>query len=167
MNANYWNPRTVREVELASIRSFVESQRHLLTGRVLDFGAGKPGTCREPQPYRSLVTGEYCPYDMGDPWPQGQFDAILCTQTLQYIPKPDALFVHFHGWLKPGGKLVATYPTNWTVIEAMDLWRFTPHGMALLCGDAGLRVVKNDLRAQVQLGGFSFELGYGLVASRD
>src|SRR5438093_6368333 len=56
----------IRQADIASIRRFVESHCDLLRGRVLDFGAGKPGTCRQPQPYRDLVDGTYLPVDEGD-----------------------------------------------------------------------------------------------------
>lgn len=164
----------LRQMDLSSIRQFLEVRRELLTGRILDFGAGKVGTCREPQPYRYLVSphAEYLPYDVGDQLPAPPFDCILSTQVMQMIPDPAAQIECFAKWLRPGGVLIITYPTNWCVIEAEDLFRFTPHGMALLVRKAGLSVGVNEERARVTLhmpgtnAVFNFPIGYGLVATK-
>ena len=166
IDPGYWNARTVREVELRSILSFVERNRQFLEGRVLDFGAGKLGTCRQPQPYRELVTGEYVPIDQGDRWPAGRFDAVLCTQVMQYLEDPLAILVRLLGCLRPGGHLVMTYPTNWDEVEVSDLWRFTRSGMELLLKRAGFELLHHDRRATVDLDGCRFPLGYGVVARR-
>lgn len=157
----------VQEIEIASIRRFVESNREYLNGRVLDFGAGKPGTCREPQPYRDLVTGEYVPFDIGDPLPDGKFDAILCSQVIQYVEDASSLLGLFRSYLDIGGWLVLTGPTNWPIVEADDKWRFTPAGIRQLMEDNGFRVNNLEIRASVSALGMQWPLGYGVVASRE
>jgi SAM-dependent methyltransferase len=161
---NGWNHHSIRELELESIFEFVSAASPALHGRVLDFGAGKPGTCRIPQPYRHLIIGTYCPYDLGDPFPTGQFDAILCTQVLQYIKDVPRQIREFAVLLRDGGHLVMTYPTNWDEVEDSDLWRFTKAGVEQLLGDAGFKILKHHRRAQISLGGFNFPLGYGVIA---
>lgn len=155
----------IRQAEVTSIRRFVTEQRHLLGGRLLDFGAGKPGTCRVPQPYRGLCSGEYHPMDVGDPWPDGEFDVILCTQVLHLVGPVKAL-EDFYRHLRPGGVLVMTYPTNWDEVEKEDLWRYTQSGMNRLLVDRGFNVLHHELRAAVRLAGFSFPLGHGVIARK-
>jgi|GEM_PF-2541641 len=163
-----WNQHTVRELERTSIRRFMEQHgRYIYGGRVLDFGAGKPETCRTPQPYRDLVHGDYVPYDEGDPWPAGAlFDAVICTQVMQYLVDPKVWLGRLFGVLKPGGYLVMTYPTNWDEVEVNDFWRFTKAGMEVLLFQAGFDIVRHERRASIDLGGFRFPLGYGVVAQR-
>ena len=162
----------IRKLERASIRAFLESRGADLTGRVLDLGCGK-------QPYRGLVEacgGLYVPYDraefpanvsgadVGDV-PVGSFDAVLCTQVIQYAIDPAAFLHEILLMLDDrDGALVMTYPTCWDWIEPDDLWRFTPAGMANLLTEAGFRVMHSEERAAVELGGFRFPLGYGVVA---
>lgn len=146
----------------------MERNRQYLKGRVLDFGAGTPATCRQPQPYRDLVDGEYCPVDVGSDWmePMG-FGSIICTQVMQYIEIPHILLAKFWGALSKGGHLVMTYPTNWDEVESSDLWRFTRAGMEALLDDAGFTIVTHERRAEIDLGGFKFPFGYGVVARAD
>ena len=156
----------IRRMERASIRWWMERQREYLKGRVLDFGAGKPGTCYQPQPYRDLVDGEYVPIDIGDEYPDGEFDAILCTQMLNYCGPVSAL-QKLRQSLKVGGHMVITYPSNWTEIEEDDLWRYTRAGMSMLLNRyAPMEIVTHDLRATVHVGNFTFPLGYGVVARK-
>jgi SAM-dependent methyltransferase len=158
-------PHVIREIEVDSLRKFVEAQRRYLRGRVLDFGAGKPGTCRQPQPYRDLIEGEYVPYDLGDQEPAGPFDAILCTQVIQYLDEPLWQLGWFRAALRRGGYLVMTWPTNWDEVEESDRWRFTKSGMQRLFDCAGgWRVLVCERRAEVKVGAFTFPLGYGVAA---
>ena len=158
------NGVTIREIERASIRDYVAMNRAYLRGRVLDFGAGKPGTCREPQPYRDLVQGEYVPFDIGDDLPAAPFDAILMTQVIQYLDDPRETLRDFGSMLKGGGVLVITGPTNWSEVETTDLWRFTRAGIRRLLEITGFRVVDVQQRAQVGIDGFALSLGWGAVA---
>lgn len=156
------NGDEIRGIERQSIRDFMERQRHYLRGRVLDFGAGR-------QPYRDLVEGEYVPHDTGYPdssEPQGEFDAIMCNQVMQYLPDPLLALRQFHAWLTPGACLVMTYATNWDEVEPSDLFRFTRKGMEYLLREAGFTVLVHERRAEIALGGFKFPLGYGVVAQR-
>lgn len=167
--ASYWNPQTIRELERKSIADFVCTNRHLLTGHVLDFGAGKPGTCRTPQPYRGMVAGEYTPFDIGDAYPPGPFDAVLCTQVLQYLGISHshlAVLGWFEQWLKPQGHLVMTGPTNWEEVEESDFFRFTRSGIRKLLELSGFEVLTLESRAEIDLGGAKFSLGWGVVGRK-
>ena len=158
--ARYAQYDPVRQVERASIRAFLERHREYLRGRVLDFGAGE-------QPYRDLVVGEYVPQEKGDSLPQGGFDAVLCTQVLQYLPDV-AEWLRSGAWaqLRRGGCLVMTYPTKWDEVEADDFWRFTRMGIEKLLCEAHFQVEVHERRAEVAIGNFKFPLGYGVVARK-
>jgi SAM-dependent methyltransferase len=152
-----WDNHTVRQLERGSIRDFMQRHRQYLKGRVLDFGAGK-------QPYRDLVDGEYVPYEKGENLPEGEFDALMCNQVVQYLPNPPLQISRFARMLRPGGYLAMTYPTNWDEVEQEDYWRLTRSGMERILGNAGFRILVHERRAEIDLGGFKFPLGYGVVA---
>ena len=177
---------TLRELEAQSIRSFVQSaaDEGYLSGRVLDYGCGK-------QPYREIVEagGEYHGYDRAwfggaladvgdvmegehDTWWFREWDSILCTQVLQYVPMEEESPFKMPWLLRNmarkirGGHLVLTYPTNWPEVEPDDLHRFTKAGMERLLGEAGFEIVKHEPRetAAVTLDGEELIAGYGVIA---
>lgn len=158
------NAVSIRLLERSSIRGYVAQKSGYLKGRVLDYGAGKPGTCHEPQPYRDLIQGDYVPFDIGDDLPSGEFDAALMTQVIQYLNDPLRALLQIGSLLKPGGALVTTGPTNWAEVEETDLWRFTKTGIRRLLERAGFRIVDVTQRAEVDVGGFKMSLGWGVVA---
>ena len=162
-------------MERESIRSFVAqaASEGYLSGRVLDYGCGK-------QPYREIVEaagGTYTGYDdpklpgsvateyHGD-WSVTEIDAILCTQVLQYIPRPGKLLLEFKQMLPPDGFLVMTYPTNWPEVELEDLWRTTKAGMEIMLVETGYRIIQHVRReiVAVTLDGENLYAGYGVVA---
>jgi len=157
----------IRQVDLASIRKFVATNAHLMTGRVLDFGAGVPVSCRKPQPYRELLTAaeEYVPYDIAGPMPviDSLFDSVLCTQVFQYLGDGGAAQLRSFPITRHGSTLLLTYATNWDECEDSDLMRCTKAGMEAMLLDAGFQVLVHERRATVKVGNFSFPLGYGVV----
>jgi SAM-dependent methyltransferase len=157
-----WAGEEIRRLERASIREFMQKHQHYLQGKVLDFGCGTDQTCIQPQPYKDLVTGTYIPYEKGEPMPMGPFDCIMCNQVLQYVDNPQHTIDLFDAMLYSNGFLVMTVPTNWAEVEETDKWRFTKAGIEHLL--RGWRILHLERRAEVILNGFSFPLGYGVVA---
>lgn len=52
-----------------------------------------------------------------------QFDCVILTQTLQFIPRPDAAIRTVHRILRPGGVVLATFPGISKISrEDMDRW---------------------------------------------
>jgi len=159
----------VRRIERWSIREFMRECASLLKGTVLDYGCGL-------QPYRGLVDGRYVGYDPymmfaeGNPddapvkITEASFDVIMCNQVVQYLHDPELTLRRLFALLKPGGRLVMTYPTNWCECEDSDLFRFTQQGMTYLLHRIGFDVDHHTLRAQVAHKNFRFPLGYGVVA---
>lgn len=166
--ALYGKLDTVRMMVNSAIRRFVNDHRELLSGRVLDYGAGKPGSCRIPQPFRHLIGAkDYCAWEPGNESPftcLEYWEGILCTQVIQNVDDCVFLFRSFAGSLKPGGHLVLTYPVAWQEIE-QELWRFTQHGVWALCHQAGLVIVDHRSLAEVNLDGvLPLSLVNGMVA---
>jgi SAM-dependent methyltransferase len=159
----------IRVMERVSIRAYMERWRHLLYGRVLDFGAGT-------QPYRDLLDAEagYVPFDPGMigrnqtdvPLPTPFFDAVMCNQVFQYLVNPQQTMAALTGVMKPGGHLVLTYATNWPEVEKADLQRFTKAGMEQLLEHSGLKILDHTLRCEIRVDAFCFPLGYGVVATK-
>lgn len=132
--------------------------------RVLDAGAGP---CR----YRGLFahcdyrTQDFCQYKGSpasiykDTWayghidyvcditaipaPDASFDAILCTEVLEHLPRPLDAIVEFARLLKPGGRLFLTAPLGAGLHQ--EPWHFyggfTPRFYTRFLDEAGFDVV--------------------------
>ncbi len=169
---------SLRDIERDSIRTFVQrcADEGLLSGRVLDLGCGT-------SPYEPIVReagGDYWGYDsptnpgyvaapagsvyhMPWEWFPDDWDAILCTQVIQYVED-------YKEWLREirsgltgnGGTLIMTGPTAWPIVEQDDLWRFTPTAMRGLLSP--YREVSVEERAHVVFEGERWCLGWQAVA---
>jgi SAM-dependent methyltransferase len=136
-------------LERESIYRFVVEQARLLDvgSRVLDVGAGEA-------PYRELFAEHrYVTLDYADtphsgqvdlhgaadsiPADAGSFDAIVCTQVLEHVPRPLQALREFGRVLRAGGVLIATVPFAWEEHEAPhDFYRYTRYGVEQLLLDA-------------------------------
>lgn len=93
----------------------------------------------------------YGPLDyVGDIWdipaPDGQFDAILCTEVLEHIPYPIATIREFSRLLRPGGLLILTAPS--TCLRHYDPFFFSSgfsnHWYTRILPENGIEVVSVD-----------------------
>jgi len=177
----------LRDYERESIRAFVQraADGGYLSGRVLDYGCGR-------QPYRGIVEaagGEYEGFDrahfagalaevgdVGDILING-YDAVLCTQVVQYLDFPtDEISRMRNMLLKAQGHLVLTYPTHWPEREHDDYHRFTKAGMTRRLEAAGFTIIRHERRGtlydprfpsgrekRITALGEEFAIGYGVV----
>lgn len=129
--------------------------REYLKGRLLDVGCGK-------RPY-SLIYDRWVDFSIGTevafsphgthaadlicfaeyvPFPDRQFDTILCTEVLEHTQQPFQVMNELARLLKPGGHLILSVPFIYPIHEApYDHWRFTAYGLAILCRDVGLELL--------------------------
>lgn len=185
LSGEFSNLDPIRQADIASCAVFVEAHSHLLTGRVLDYGAGVIGSCRKPQPYRCLIERSgvhYCPFDIrsdeiggdqarldkaiNDDASVYQFDSAICTQVLQYFSDGgQATLVKLRKWLKLDGRLLLTYAVNWEEAESSDWMRCTRAGMDFMLARAGFVVEVQECRLTIKIGGhFRLPIGYGAIA---
>ena len=113
-----------------------------LGGELLDVGCGR-------QPYASYLThvtrkrtcdfdskrGQVdfeCPADR-IPLPDQSLDSIFCTEVLEHVPDPAAVWREFGRLLRPGGKVLLATPMYWPGHEEpYDYYRYTEFGLRRL-----------------------------------
>lgn len=157
------------QVENQSIRTFIS--QCAFAGAVLDVGCGR-------EPYRTLIEdvgGTYVGYDRAR-FPAnmsgrdlgelaGNWDMILCTQVVQFVPNVTGLLAGFRTALSArAGTLVLTWPTNWPEVNDTDLHRFTATGMERLLAQTGFKSWTIVRRACFDCDGIELAYGYGAVA---
>lgn len=124
--------------------------------RVLDAGAGD-------QPYRDLFG--HCDYESADfelidkpyarstyvcsldaiPVEDGRFDAVICNQVMEHLPRPAAALRELNRVLKPGGTLICTAPLFYEEHERpYDFYRYTQFGWRLMMEEAGFEILAID-----------------------
>lgn len=137
-----------------------------LRGRVLDVGCGN-------KPYRPYLSGaafyvglEYPPPAgvasfrvkpevYGDahclPFANESFDAVICTQVLEHVTRPQEVVGELARVLKPGGLGLVSVPFFYNLhLEPHDYFRFSPYGIRLLLENHGLKIT--ELRGQGGIG---------------
>jgi len=137
-----------------------------LSGRLLDLGCGN-------QPYRAFLPEniEYIGLDFpssqeslshqsrpavyGDgrtlPFANQSFDAVLCTQMLEHVNRPETVVQEIGRVLKPGGVGLISAPFFYNLhLEPHDFFRFSPYGIKDLLQRNGLWV--RELRGQGGIG---------------
>jgi SAM-dependent methyltransferase len=129
---------------------------HNIRGEVLDYGCG---TAPYLEKYRSQVTGvtfsdivcridedlEFIFSDGNSNLPFGDeiFDTILCSEVLEHLSNPSALFSEFERILKPGGRIILSTPFMYPLHETpKDFFRFSPYAIEDYCKVNGVQLVK-------------------------
>jgi SAM-dependent methyltransferase len=75
------------------------------------------------------------------PLADGSVDGILCTEVLEHVPDPAAVWREFHRLLRPHGQVLLTTPMYWPSHEVpYDFYRYPEHGLRYLAETAGFRV---------------------------
>jgi SAM-dependent methyltransferase len=90
------------------------------TAHVLDVDASNPA---------ATIVG-----DLAEPatLPEGRFDCVVLTQTLQFVADAEAAVANAYRSLAPGGVLLLTVPCVSQLEQGWDdFWRWTPRGFEL------------------------------------
>ncbi|HEX3773688.1 MAG TPA: class I SAM-dependent methyltransferase [Polyangiaceae bacterium] len=99
-----------------------------------------------------LYDGEHLPFD------SGTFETVLCVQTLEHTPKPQVLVRELARVLRPDGRLLLMAPFSFRLHEEPhDYFRYSPHGLRVLCEEAGLEIERCE-----PLGSFWSVIGHKL-----
>ncbi|MDD5679708.1 MAG: class I SAM-dependent methyltransferase [Candidatus Omnitrophica bacterium] len=134
-------------------RSALKRYSDYLSGRVLDIGCGT-------RPYERYLkkSSEYIGMDESSdvkpdilgsirdiPFPDGHFDAILCTEVLEHLAEPEIAIKEIKRVLKKEGYLYMTVPQEWCLhYEPDDYFRFTKYGIRYLLEKNGLQIIAID-----------------------
>lgn len=78
------------------------------------------------------------------PVPDGEFDAVLCTEVLEHLPDPVSALKEFSRLLSPGGRLFLTAPLSSGLHQQPYHFYggFTPHFYRKFLADCGLEIVE-------------------------
>lgn len=77
------------------------------------------------------------------PLPDGSIDGIICTEVLEHVPDPRAVWTEFGRLVRPGGHVLLSTPMYWPHHEApYDFFRFTGYGLQRLVEDSGFELRK-------------------------
>lgn len=92
------------------------------------------------------------------PFEDESVDTVLSIQVLEHTPHPQHLLNEMARVLRKGGTMIISAPFSFRLHEEPhDFFRYTPHGLRLMCETAGLNV--EEIQAQ---GGFGSVIGHKL-----
>jgi len=132
----------------------LEAESPLLTGRVLEIGAGRSGRRGRFQPPTGSVTQwvyldrdfARSPHICADatrlPIRSSAFDTVICLEVLEYVWTPLLALKEIHRLLRPGGTLLLSTPFLHRVDASDDYWRFTEPALRRLLHEAGFEVIR-------------------------
>lgn len=88
-----------------------------------------------------------------------EFDCIVCGDVLEHLRDPWSALEKLAGWLRPGGKLVATVPNvgHWSIVRDLVHGRFDYVPFGLLCWSHVRFFVRSQLEDMVQGAGLTVE----------
>ncbi|NUM47374.1 MAG: class I SAM-dependent methyltransferase, partial [Anaerolineales bacterium] len=149
MNRRAWIPLRVfmgsgngKSVSRAYVEKFIETNKSLITGDILEIGRNVYKCVVLPENIVSYSCLDIAPFPDIDIVADIQnmknvesdkFDTIICTQVLEHVPNPFSAVDELYRILRPGGRLFITVPfLNNYHMEPDDYWRFTEYALAFL-----------------------------------
>lgn len=158
------------------IKQYISKIGGSITGDVLDVGCGD-------KPYRSAFTNaksyigldrpsiidsertnassrkssiDVVGYAESLPFNGESFDAVIATQLIEHLARPNLFFAECARVLRSEGLLIITFPMISILHEEpYDYFRYTEHGIKVLCEDQDLKVEKIE-----KMGGGWLMIGY-------
>jgi len=81
------------------------------------------------------------------PFESKSFDTILSIQVLEHTPAPGPLVVEMSRVMKDDGLMILSAPFSFRLHEEPDdFYRYSPHALRHLCGQADLEVIQMEAR---------------------
>lgn len=59
----------------------------------------------------------------GLPFKDGEFDAVICTFSVEYLTRPFEVFAEVARVLKPGGRFINVFSTRWFPAKVIGVWQ--------------------------------------------
>src|SRR5712691_2056674 len=112
-----------RDLEVLDVGGRIQPYRPLLEGRLRRYLAVD---LRRTPLVNIVARGEQIPLA------SAQFDVVICTQVLEYIPEPAAVIAEIHRVLRTGGCLLLSVPAVFPRDSDFDSWRFLPTALRQL-----------------------------------
>jgi SAM-dependent methyltransferase len=123
------------------------------SGKLLDIGCGNKPYSEIVSPFITKYVGcdiiqssnqcveILCPANQ-IPLPDGSFDTILSTQTIEHVEDHQGLLNEAFRLLRPGGFLIISGPLYWPLHEEpYDFFRFTKYGFTHLIEKSGFQMI--------------------------
>jgi len=70
--------------------------------------------------------GERCVHDLNLnptlPYRDGEFDAVICSLSVEYLVKPFEVFAEVARVLRPGGRFIVTFSNRWFPPKVINVW---------------------------------------------
>ena len=112
-------PRNARTLDLmASWDSHLPADHHL--GEVVGLGLNEEELAANPlfgaHRVHDLNTDPHLPYD------DGEFDAVICSLSVEYLVRPFDIFAEVARVLRPGGRFVVTFSYRWFPPKVIRAW---------------------------------------------
>jgi hypothetical protein len=140
--AFFAQPRMVSHVDRTASREIARLYRRLLPrgGRVLDLLASWESHLPEEHGLDSVVGlglngeelaanplfAEQVVHDLNQhprlPFGDAEFDAVICSLSVEYLVDPFAAFAEVARVLRPGGRFVTTFSDRWFPPKVIQLW---------------------------------------------
>ncbi|MCB1773023.1 MAG: methyltransferase domain-containing protein [Gammaproteobacteria bacterium] len=141
--AFYAGPRLVSHVDRTASREMARLYRRLLPagGRVLDLMASWQSHLAEDHGLGRIVGlgmnaeelaanpvfGAYRVHDLNTtprlPHGDAEFDAVICSLSIEYLVRPFDVFAEVARVLRPGGRFVVTFSNRWFPSKAIAAWK--------------------------------------------
>lgn len=140
--AFYAMPRMVSHVDRTASAQIAKLYRRLLPtgGRVLDLMASWESHLGDDHGLDEIVGlgmnaeelaanplfAEHCVHDLNLkpalPYADAEFDAVICSLSVEYLVKPFEVFAEVARVLRPGGRFVVTFSNRWFPPKAIRAW---------------------------------------------
>jgi len=140
--AFYAQPRLVSHVDKTASQEIARLYQRLLpkSGRVLDLMASWESHLAEDHGLTTVVGlgmneeelaanplfSEYRVHDLNVtprlPYGDAEFDAVICSLSVEYLVKPFEVFAEVARVLKPGGRFVVTFSNRWFPPKVIGTW---------------------------------------------